>query len=101
MARMSNPPWGLYVLTAAYLVCCARAQAASNNFDGAHTDHPQQSAITPTACLLQTQNHRCHVDASATCRRDHVALATLWSLCEQYPWVVWHAWVPPTSPGLS
>ena len=85
---MSNPPWGLYFLIAAYLIFYASAQAASNNFDGAHSDLPEQSVSMPTASLLQypvthrpvsvdIQRCRCDAAASAESCKCHAAANTL------------------------
>ena len=75
---MANPPWGLYILTAAYLVFSASVQAASNSFDGAQPDPPQQSFSVPVASLLQTQSVRCDAHASARCCRDRAAFTALY-----------------------
>ena len=50
---MKNPPWGLYILIVGYLLYNGSAQTASNNFDGASPDFPQNSLSMLTARLSQ------------------------------------------------
>ncbi len=71
---MSNPPLGLYVLTAAYLVFYASVHAASNNFDGAHPALP--SGLSAFQLQASHRYKVTGVTASARCCRDHAALTT-------------------------